>query len=542
MNVQITVDGVDITTSVIFASARFEQQMNAMPGTCSFQVKDPDQTFSFTTGDEIRLYVDGDPMWGGYLRRKRMGYPFPADDTSSAATYENRIWTLDGADYNILWDNLILRRESNYVSHLPDNTGYDKTTMDGWAFWKMLQGFSDFPSGFNITSTRADADTIDDIKTVLPSSSTRNFFYKTQSTKLRDQAEEFAKMAGAVYYISADKKVHYHAYESVVKRWGFSDEPNRVALTVSPSDYQNSDWGFHEVEAEEDGTMMINDALIWGGSPIGSDGDVLFARYQDEVGTTSSTSTTYVQSGAVVSGSSIYTHGRWQVGEIHTEGGMYGNLDGVKARANVIINGPAGTSAKGETKGLRFPMWQFTFNWRAWQVPTLSGSPDHIIAGDIVRIELAAFGVAQFAPCRSMRIEFANLDPEGDAYVVFQGDFNYSYTDPTTLWKAILNADKSASTSTNVQITSSTNDSASTSYGSFGQFTPVESPNGSLLVFTLPNGFGYLPGSLDVYLNGLIQRSGTDFNETNPAGGTFTFTSAPVSTDTVQVVCRTTAT
>jgi hypothetical protein len=359
--------------------------------------------------------------------------------------------------------------------------------------------------------------------------------------------EDLAKMAGATFYISADKKVHYHAYENQIKRWGFSDDPNYTAITASPADYQNADWGFHEVEAELDGTMLVNDALIWGGSPIGSEGNVIFARYQDATDNVDSTTYTYIQNGNVVTDSSIDKHGRWQTGEVHTEGGMYGNIKGVKARANVIINGPSGTSAKGDTKGLKNPTWQFTFSWWASQVPELSGVKNHIIAGDIVRISLDAFGVAQYAPCRTMRVSFVDTDPATlETFTSFNADFSYSYTDPTTLWKTLLKANaatgSSSGTSTGVSVTTAGNTSTTTSYGAFGDFTPVETPNGSTTVFTLPNGIGYIPYSLDVYLNGLIQRPDVDFYETNPEAGTFTMTSAPVSTDTIQVLCRTLST
>lgn len=539
--VLITYNGIDITSDVLYASATFESQMNAVPGTCSFKVQDLNQTHSFITGKEIRLFIDGIPMWGGYVRRVNMGFPFEADDTSTPDEYPNRVWEIQGTDYNILFDTLIIRRTSNYTGLVPDATGYAKGTDDGWALWKMLYSFSDFPSGFNITATRSGADTIDDITTVLPSTSNKTFHYKQQGTKLRDQFDELAKQSGAVYYISADKKVHYHAYEDVQKRWGFSDDPNYAAITTSPATFQNATYGFREVTGEEDGTLITNDAFIWGGSPLGSDGTTLFARYQDAVEDVATTSSTYVQSGATVSGSSIYTHGRWQIAETHFDGGMYGNLDGVKARANVILNGPPGATGNGVLKGLRYPQWSFQFNWYAERVPILDGAPDHIIAGDIVSISLDTFGVEQFAPCRSVRITFPGQDPSGKSFVLFSGEFSFSYTDPISLWKMLLKATDQRTDTINTA-TSANNDSTVTSYGAFGTFTPVETPNGVTTVFTLPNGIGYIWQSTQVYLNGLIQRLGTDYYETSGPDGTITFSSAPVSTDLILIICRTLAT
>lgn len=542
-DILITYNGIDVTGDVLFEDATFEMQMNAVPGTCSFRVLDVNQTYSFVTGKEIRLFVDGVPMWGGYLRRINMTYPFPADDTSNPATYRKRIWQLEGADYNILLDNLILRKTSNYASHMPNEAGYAKDTMDGWALWKMLATFSDFPSGFDITATRGDAVNIDDVTTVLPDTSTSTFHYVQQGTKLRQQFDELAKMAGAVFYIGAEKSVHYHAYEGVQKRWGFSDNPNRVALTASPVSYQNSDWAFHEVTGEEDGTLITNDAIIWGGSPLGSDGTVIVARYQDEVDALTSTASTYIQHGSVVAGSSIDLHNRWQTGEVHSSGAGYGVLKGVKARANTILNGPPGASGSGLLKGLRYPQWTFHFSWWAHNVPKVSGNHDHIRAGDILKVSLGVFGVEQFVPCRTVRVSFPELDPAGRPYVLMAGDFSLSYTDPIAMWKGVMGAAAAGGTSTTSQAVATntyTDTSTVTIYGGTGVFTPVESPDGVRVVFTLPNGIGYITGSLEVFLNGLIQRSGIDFNETT--SGTFTFTSAPVSTDTVQIECRTMAT
>jgi hypothetical protein len=340
--------------------------------------------------------------------------------------------------------------------------------------------------------------------------------------------DEFGKLSSAAYYISADKKVHFHAYEQVIKRWGFSDNPNYVAITSSPTDFQDATYGFREVTGEEDGTEMINDSAIWGGSPLGSDGDILFARYQSETDHVTSSSTTYIEDGSVVTNSSIDKHGRWQMAEVHTEGGMYGNLDGVKARANTLLNGPTGVSSlDGSTKGYSQPTWTFSFDWFAVHVPLLSSVKDHIVAGEIVRIELAVFGVARFAPCRTMRFTFPDLDPDGNPIVQFSGDFSYSYTDPTTLWRTLLDANKSAGGLSPAPAVTTVDDSSTTAqYGAYARQTPTPSPDGSTTDFSTVNGIGYINGTLEVFINGLPQRWGIDYTETSGSAGTFSMSSA----------------
>jgi len=541
--IQITYDDagtpLDITDDVIFEDATFEQQMNAVPGTFSFRVHDPSQSYDFITGREIRLLVDNVPLFGGYLMRVSMTYPFSADNTSSPGSYQNRIWRLEGVDYNILFDNRIIRKTTDYTTFVPSKTGYAKTTMDGQVLRLLLSTWSDFPSGFDITTQ------VDDIVAVLPSTSTVPFIYQQQGTKLRSQFDNQAAWANALFYISADKTVHYHTFERVQKRWGFSDDPNYAAISTS-SGYQNATYGFREVSGTEDGTLLVNDALIWGGASPASE-DVLFARYQDAVASVSSGAHTYVQEGAVTPGSSIDVHGRWQIAETHfgesnSKTGL-GILSGVKQRANQIINGPPGGDpyGSGVLRGLRYPQWSFEFTWFASHVPLLSGSPDHIVAGDLVTIDLDTFGVSEMMPCRTVRITFPNLDETGKAYVQFRGEFSLQYSDSIALWKTIMG---SRVTNQNATIRGVNESSLSTDYGDYGTFTPYESANGSRTLFSIKLttdslAVGYIMRTTAVYVNGLLKRQGVDYTETSPTNGTFTFTSPPAGGSVIIVTCRT---
>jgi len=531
---------VDITSNVIFEDAMFEQQMNAVPGTFSFRVHDPNQGYDFVTGREVRLIIDDVPMFGGYLMRVSMTYPFSADDTSNPGSYRNRIWRLEGVDYNILFDNRIIRMTTNYTTAVPGGTatsGYPKATMDGVAIKQLLANYCDFPTGFDITTK------IDNVVTVLPSTATTKFIFKQQGTKLREQFESFAAHGHSVFYIGADKALHYHAYESVEKRWGFSDDPNYAAISTA-SGYQNATYGFREVAGTEDGSLIVNDVLMWGGAAPASE-DVLFARYQDQVASVSSGAHTYVQSGAITPGSSLDVHGRWQYAETHfgetnSRTGM-AILDGVKQRANQIINGPPGIDLLAEKKGLRYPQWQFEFTWFASGVPLLSGVPDHIVAGDLVTIDLDTFGVSEMMPCRTLRITFPNLDETGKAYVQLQGQFSLEYTDPIALWQTIL---KARVTSQNATVRGVNNASLSTNYGDYGTFTAYESPNGSRTVFSIKLNahdvvVGYIIRTTSVYVNGAYKTPTTHYTESDPENGEITFVSAPATGAAVVITCRT---
>ncbi|HWT40630.1 MAG TPA: hypothetical protein VN081_05200 [Dongiaceae bacterium] len=61
----------------------------------------------------------------------------------------------------------------------------------------------------------------------------------------------------------------------------------------------------------------------------------------------------------------------------------------------------------------------------------------------------------------------------------------------------------------------------------------VGTKDGTNLVFSTPGGQAYLPGSLQVFINGLMQ--GLSITETTPASGVFSTDVAPLSTDEIEV-------
>lgn len=64
--------------------------------------------------------------------------------------------------------------------------------------------------------------------------------------------------------------------------------------------------------------------------------------------------------------------------------------------------------------------------------------------------------------------------------------------------------------------------------------TPTGTVNGTTTLFTTLQ-TKYVANTLEVFLNGLQQIRGTDYTETSPGSGTFTFTTAPITGDAVRV-------
>ena len=591
-NVQILYDGGDITADVLPSETNFEDLMNAMPGLCNVVVRDRDQTHSFVTGKELILRVDGVDLWGGHVTNKRMRFAFPVVDTVSRpiAQVKERQWVLVGVSFNTLFDRRVVRNPADFLHQLPN---FDSEDFDGALIREALVAskYIDVPAGFDVTTEVDDttayrayhtltsgaiADstltvTVDSVDTIPPfpfyavikddpvaggnreivqvtgrsgnildivrgqqgtlavAHGDNSFFlhlivgaWVQQGSAWRQLMEDFVQFSGAVYYISADKKVHHHSLEDVEARWGFSDVPNKQAVTASPASYQGATIGFREIDAVEDGSVIVNDALIWGGSEWSGDGQTVFARRENVA--------------------SQNEHNRWQIAEVHFGEQGFRTQKGVDARAKVIVDGEPGSVGGDPNRGLRFPQWDISLSWYAKDVPRISGVPDHLRAGQLVRIILNTFGTGgvpleQILPLRRLSITFpARAEEANTAWVKFQGTFSLQLSDPFTLWRYLLKVQSRSQT----RIVSSVDGSNPAPYGSIFSGAPVPSVgDGSLRVFDLPDDRGYIAGTTEVYLDpGTLQRRGIDYVESDPDLGQITFVNPPALNAWVWVVCR----
>jgi hypothetical protein len=255
----ITVGGVDITNKVLFASARFESQLGAIPGTFEMTVKDIDQTLDFTTGDEATLDIDNVRMWGGFVMNVQRQFAFPAVDTTDPGAVSARQWVLSGVDYNILFDKRVLHNPANHTSHFPF-FALDQTM--GELIREVLTvSFLDLDDDGLDTTTFVDDLYVPrfDANGDPDPDGTKQGSWVQQGSTWRKQMEDFAQF-GAVYYIDASKNLHFHAVEETLATWGFSDVPNELPLPNAAATY-----GMREFENVEDATGMVNDAFVWGG-------------------------------------------------------------------------------------------------------------------------------------------------------------------------------------------------------------------------------------------------------------------------------------
>lgn len=507
-DIQVTYDGVDITGSVRFATARFEAQGNAGVGTFSFDVRDRDRTLAFTTGKEVILSLDGQPYFGGYLMQRGQTYAFPVVNTTAPVT--GRIHRLTGVNFNALFDRLVARNTANYTERLPPEPG---TSTAGYLVKKLASSYLDLPAGMNTTTY------VDNVGRADPHAT--QFAFESQGEPWRKHLERISLYNGAIYYIDASKNLHYHAPETLFSRWGFSDQPNRLAITSSTG-YQGATYGFRELEATEDITSIINDVFVWGGSPIramlDSDDGTFFARRTNAT--------------------TVAAYGRWQAAEPRF--GELGSQGEVDARAEAIVP-PPGTDlppgvdpVDGVIRNRSKPNNTVRLSWFAHDVPKLSGVREHLVPGDVVTISLYTFDTGSgplilTLPLRRVTISFPTLpSAEGgtpQTFARFDGEFGLSLNDPYNLWEAILNRQ----TFINRAINSIGSPTVEGEPGAMWQGTPDEDADSTTTVFTLSSltvPITYVSGSSNVYLNGVRKTRNVDYTE-QPTAGTITMTSAP---------------
>lgn len=513
--------GTDITTSVTYADAYFESQAAAVPGSFHLTVKDPNHVHEFVSGGRIEVTLGGRKIFGGFVTVPTRDFFLPADDTSKPI--KTRRWSLDGIDYNLLLDKRVLRNPADYTHAIPDVPLGSSTDTH------IISLFDDyFDLGFS------GGGTIDISSMVVHANDfTVKWTWPTQGETMRSVLDALVIFcttngdAACIYWIDADARINWLALHTTAAPWGFSDVPGTWKVNADgepdPGGTEVTFIGWRDGSASEDGGSVINDVFVWGGSPLGSSGTVVLAHRDND--------------------GSVAAHGRWQMAELHPGETGYKTQTSVNSRANALISGvTSGTAAVTGAQGLVNPDQQYTLTWFGHDVPLVGNVRQHLIPGDVTTFHLWSFssdgGVTPFTvnlPMRQMRITFPTLpsdNPNGTplTYVQLQGTFGLQMTDPVWWWDFLR---KMRPMPQPAPVVTTDNNSGSFPYGSYFQGAPQEAANGSRTVFTLIA--PYIAGTLEVFVSGLLATKGTDYTETDPDTGTFTFASPPA--DSVPIVC-----
>lgn len=540
--IEIIYDGVDVTSYVLPAETSFEVVSSGMPGQATITFRDPQRVLSFTSGKTLQMKVDGTLMWAGIVMTIGRKHFFPAVNSSILANVHDRKWVIGATDWNIWFDKRVLRDDTNFLRRLHEPGG-PLGSMVVYLFDKYI----DTIPGLTVALT-ADGGGIEQTDRHYPKG-----LFVGQGKLLRDQMEDLAQYGGALWYISPPKVLIFRTLSRADVPWEFTDyhpKPNGTRPSM----------GFRDGEYNEDGMQLITDALVWGGAErlapgqSAQAGGTVFARYPDPpandqelpgVDALAATTehpaypaqpaqllTKETEAAAIQRQN---TYGIWQRAEMRPGEQGYQDQFSVLGRAYTIVAGPTGTDTATMIEGgLNKPLEQMKLSWFAHDVP----NGRHIQPGEIATFRLYAMGVdlthplCISLPMRRIVMTFPGLDAAGKGYVRMDGEFGISYTDSRYLWKHILKR-----RSRKVTVTANvTNNSTSAGYGDYGEFVPLEVPDGSRVTFSLP--FPYQSATTSVYLNGLRQRINFDYSEVSPSAATFRFGIAPSTGDTIVVTCR----
>jgi hypothetical protein len=500
--VQIYYDGNEIAQeSVLFRSVWFESQLGAQPGQFEMTIKDPNQTLSFVTGKHVRLVIDGQALFGGFVFQVSKRFAFLADDTvtAGAAGVKTRMWRLRGVDYNILFDKRFLYNVATPRQIIPKASG---DLQDGQVVQLLTSNYLDL------------ADDDIDLTTKVfnvgdPTPTGGSYGFNSVGAPWRKEMLAVSAHSGAIWYIgpgSTTKMIlYYRGREVSTPAWGFSDTPNSVTT-----------FGFRELEFTEDASNLVNDALVWGGNPYGVTGTtatLTFGRAQDTT--------------------SITDFFRSQRGEQKFGDEGYITDNACEVRANVIVWGRAdadpnpgatGEDSADPNRGLRVPQKFLRLVWFGDDVPTV------LIPGSVVTVDLNTFGDEATLPVRSIRIRF-----ESPTIVRYEGYLGIQTDDPFSLWRYMNQVIEKGGTTGSLLTPVSDGSSPATVAGTEVCMIPTQV---SGVLYSVTD--AYQGGSTRVWVNGLRWRPGIEYAESDPLNGQFQFFDALLTGDNVWV-CYTTS-
>jgi hypothetical protein len=523
--IQIMLDDVDITHRVLFAESTFEMQAFASPGQFRVVCKDPYRVFEPHTTQEISLIIDGDKLYGGLVTNVARRYFFPAVDTRDLSKVTARQWVLTGLDHNLWFDHLVTRNPTNYLDAIPmpqKNTG--RVVMDYWNHW------IDKPAGMDVTTH------VDDTDHVM-----HKGIYLRQGSYAREQMDTLAQY-GSIYYIDASKHLHFTNVERIQSPWGFTDADPDGQTHI----------GFREGSFSADMLGMVTDALVWGGSAIHKPGTdpgtgpaigTVFQRYPRDVAADWSPTEygpllTREREQRAIDNREQY--GRWQRAEFRPGEDQFMTDDACFRRAYSIVAGATGSDLENMESGFDKPLESASVSWFAHDVPkNEAGHRQHLKAGYMQTFQFHVLSTSsspliRVLPVRTIRISFPTLPPDPGSgperltYVRFDGEFGTSYQDPRFYWAFLRRARRQA----NTQYPSDTPLAAAPFRG-----VVTEAVDGSRVLFSIAT--AYHAGTTEVYLNGLLQRRGYEYTESQPGSGQITFVTPPAVDDQLWIVCDT---
>lgn len=375
VTVAISVGGVDYTSDVVFEGSRFTSFVNGKPGEARMRVRDSGASYSFVTGADWLVEVDGNAAWRGFVQQVIETFIAPTGTEGPT-----RFFDLVGADYNILF----LRRvvENQATPTIVAGTQFPPATADTTAITELLANWLDLSSD-DIDTTSG----VTNVGDLDPAQKTRAW---SGGWYWNNAMDTIAMLPAAIYYLrpetgSPKATLCYVDVDAPTSPFGLSDRPNGTTTK-----------GYREMEITLDGSSMANDVLAWGFG-YGSNKPV-FKREQ--------------------ASASIAAHGLWQAPIMAF--GVYKQAT-INRMADSLINGSP--SSKRGAKNNRPSVSLVTYE-------------PGLLAGHVVDFESLVWGFSDAIPVRQMTLVFEAPEvPRYELILSHEIDAPWSFIDQ--FWPAM---------------------------------------------------------------------------------------------------------
>jgi hypothetical protein len=359
--------GVNITSAVLFSSARFESAVNGVAGSCHLRIRDPDRTRVILPGASLQLLIDDEPVWVGFAQQVKRVYVFPALDPEE---FETRFIDIEGADLNLLFAKRIV-----FNADAPENVLaplYGPNTPDTTAIADLFADWLDL-TGDGLDTTTL----IDNVGDINENQDARAW----EGSDTWGQAfTSINALPAAVWYIRPTREVVWADVDQESAPFGLSDQPDGITSK-----------GYSRMEILHDGSNLANDVLCWG---IGfGTSTPVFERAEDAT--------------------SQDDHGLWQLGQVTF--GVYKQAT-IERIADSILNGSP-SSHRGQ-KDDRVAVMVTTYE-------------RGLLPADRVNFESNVFGFSDVIPIRKMVVTFDAPDtPKYELTLSHEIDTPWSFFDP----------------------------------------------------------------------------------------------------------------
>jgi hypothetical protein len=395
VTISIKVDGNDVTDDVIIEQARFDYATDGNIGTAQIRVRDyrggPYVPGYFKVGQEMTLDVDGNRVWGGYVMKLTLQYPFAATE-NAAPDEEIRYWQLDGNDYNILLRRRKLYNKEDPTKQMKIYKATDSPT-DKEIIQDMVNLYLDLDGDGFEAGTGGDVINLDNVielgELYWVAECAEEWQAASPGMDWADGMRSVCEWSGGVFYVGPATPnqsfkgpvLYYHDVNTATGPYELNDRP--------ASDPGSA--GVRNFNYTEDSTEQATEALVWGAGQ-GSQ-DMVFWR---ETAT-----------------SEQGTYGTWQWGDFHQS--MYLE-ECVKHRAKTYIHGSR-LSKRGHKKPKD-----------SWDVTIFT--PDFKV-GDVVDVHSYVHDVTDTVPIRRYQVSFpTHEEAQFDLHLSHYYDTAYS----TYMW------------------------------------------------------------------------------------------------------------